>query len=243
MFKFLDKNIQLEETSHTYNHSKLPDTDFISVTRLLKPYFEPFKSIEIATELCANVPKYMDIKPEELVMQWNAARDHGSLVHHEIDSYIKEEINPTELKSKNGIKWLNKYRDEYDLDLLSEVIVYSADLCIAGTIDLLPYDKYYNSYEIIDWKTNKKINKSSFYGKTGIHPITLDLADCNFNHYALQLSLYRYLLEESYNLKISNQMIVHITDKKCRKIQTPYYKDHIIEIIKERRDGEITNSA
>ena len=37
----------------------------------------------------------------------------------------------------------------------SEVIVYSKELGIAGTIDLLVYNSETNMYHLVDWKTNK----------------------------------------------------------------------------------------
>jgi ATP-dependent exoDNAse (exonuclease V) beta subunit len=236
MFKVIDKNIRLDEESHIYSHSKYPKTDFTSVTSLLKPYFEPFNSMEIATDLCNNNYKYIGRKPEELIQEWNNSRDLGTEIHAQIEHYIRDNKKPTETKAKNAVKWLNKYGKSMDLQFLPEVIVYSTDLSVAGTIDLLSYDSFTDSYEIIDWKSNKKINKRSFGGKMGIDPITFDLEDCNYNHYALQLSLYRYLLEKYYDIVISNQKIVHLTEKRCNSIDTPYYKDHIIKIINNKQE-------
>jgi hypothetical protein len=67
----------------------------------------------------------------------------------------------------------------------------------------------------------------------GVHTITNDLMDCKFEKYSLQLSFYRYLLEEYYGLEIQNQLIAHITNENCIGYVTPYYKEHIIEIINE----------
>ena len=96
-----------------------------------------------------------------------------------------------------------------------------------GTIDLLMYDEKSDSYIIVDWKTSSKIATSAYRHKTGNHDITRNLEDCNFNHYSLQLSLYRYILENYYGLKVTNQMIVHITDTDCRGYITPYLSNHI----------------
>ena len=112
-------------------------------------------------------------------------------------------------------------------ELFSEKIIYSKELNLAGTIDLLMYDKKSDSYIIIDWKTSSKIETSAYRHKTGNHDITRNLEDCNFNHYSLQLSLYRYILENYYGLKVNNQMIVHITDTDCRGYMTPYLLNHI----------------
>ncbi|MBK8660973.1 MAG: hypothetical protein IPN18_03865 [Ignavibacteriales bacterium] len=59
-------------------------------------------------------------------------------------------------------------------------------------------------YDIYDWKTNKSIDEYGYGGKRGTRPPTYDLPDCNFYHYSLQLSLYKYLLENYHDVKIGN---------------------------------------
>ncbi len=46
----------------------------------------------------------------------------------------------------------------------------------------------------------------------------------NFSHYSLQLSLYRYILEEYYNLKIRNQVIAHLKDDGVDAHLAPYLR-------------------
>ena len=87
-------------------------------------------------------------------------------------------------------------------------------------------------YELLDWKTSKNINTRSFGGKVGINAITEDLLDCNFNHYSLQLSFYRYLLEEKYGIDISDQYIVQIKDDDCHSYVAPYLQSHVTAILK-----------
>ena len=105
------------------------------------------------------------------------------------------------------MNWLKNYQEKSDIQVLSEVILYSTELKIAGTIDILALDKTTGTYEIIDWKTSKRIDTTSFGNKMGTSSVTQDVPDCNFYHYALQLSLYRYLLEEFYGISIHNQII------------------------------------
>ena len=117
------------------------------------------------------------------------------------------------------------------MNFLSEVIIYSKELKIAGTIDILAKDNNTGEYIIIDWKTSKKINKVSYKYKTGTHEISKNIMDCNFSHYSLQLSLYRYILEEYYNLKIRNQVIAHLKDDGVDAHLAPYLKRDIINML------------
>ena len=65
-----------------------------------------------------------------------------------------------------------------------------------------------------------------------INAITEDLLDCNFNRYSLQLSFYRYLLEEKYGIDISDQYIVHIKYDDCHGYVAPYLQSHVTAILK-----------
>ena len=70
----------------------------------------------------------------------------------------------------------------------------------------------------------------------GTHSSTRHVMDCNFYHYSLQLSLYRYILEEFYGLKIRNQLIAHLKDDTVNAIITPYMRDEIVEMLKYREE-------
>ena len=118
-----------------------------------------------------------------------------------------------------------------NIEIFSEVILNSTDIKIAGTIDILAYDKVHDHYEIIDWKTGKKINIVSYRSKMGIHPTTANIMDCNHSHYAMQLSLYRYLLESYYGAKVHNQMIGHLMNDNCKSYITSYYHEQISSLV------------
>jgi len=228
-----DNKISLIEETHQYILETVPELNFQSVTTVVGSLFEPFDAIKIAKNLCDTHPKYKNMKPEQLIHEWQAASDHGSKVHKEIELSIKENREPSEPKAASALKWLDKYCMKSDIDILTEVIVYSAELEIAGTIDILAHDKAADVYEIIDWKTSKKIKTRSFNNKMGNHPVTSNIMDCNFNHYALQLSMYRYLLENYYGVKIRNQLIGHLKDNQCTGHITPYYSKQISDILSD----------
>jgi|TARA_B100000508_G_scaffold12371_1_gene8619 ATP-dependent exoDNAse (exonuclease V) beta subunit len=227
---FLDNKIELIKDTHTYRLLADPEIEFTSVTTLIHTLFEPFDEVAIADNLCATNPKYMGMEPNELISKWHAARDHGSKVHEEIELALKKGIAPSEPKAKIALQWLDNYAMKSNIEIFSEVILYSTDLKIAGTIDILAYDKVHDHYEIIDWKTSKKINIVSYGSKMGIHPTTANIMDCNHNHYAMQLSLYRYLLESYYGAKVHIQMIGHLKDDKCTSYITPYFYEQISSI-------------
>ena len=76
--------------------------------------------------------------------------------------------------------------------------------------------------DIYDYKTNKEIKATGYTNWEGItdkmlHPVA-NLDDCNLNHYALQLSLYMYMiLKHNPKLKPGKMIIEHIVFKEAGK--------------------------
>ena len=109
MRNIIDENITLEEPGHKYVLETDPSIEFQSVTELIGNYFEPFDKHAIAEKLVATNPKYMDTTAEALIAKWDAARDHGTKVHSEIELYLNKSIVPDEPKARDAIEWLKKY--------------------------------------------------------------------------------------------------------------------------------------
>jgi hypothetical protein len=136
-------------------------------------------------------------------------------------------------------------------------MVYLKSAGICGQSDLV--EVVNSKVNIIDYKTNKEIKTESFKNWEGIsdkmsHPIS-HLDDCNFNHYALQLSIYMYIiLKHNRKLKPGKIYIHHVlfeiegTDeygypitkyssngdpviKEVIQMEVPYLADEVISII------------
>ena len=229
-----DNDIHLFEDEHKYQLRSNPSITFNSVTELISKYFEPFNKDSVASKLINTHPKYFGMTKVELIKQWDERRDHGSKIHKEIEDFIKSGKVATEQKSLDAIDWLE--RNSLEKELQSEAIIFSRELKIAGSIDVLIHDKKNNSYVILDWKTSKSIPKTSFNGKMGIHPATRHLMDCKFIHYSMQLSFYRYILEMYYGLLISDQLIAHLDGNSCTIHRAHYHKNEIMKIISSEKN-------
>ena len=228
-------NIHLNEEDHVYT---LDDSniEFISVTTYISDFFEKFDQLKIAERLSRTSPKYSHLSAEEIISDWNGMRDYGTLVHKEIEDHINNTAPASDVKAKNGIQWLQNFLENKNCDVYVEKIIFSEELRLAGTMDVLIKLNDSDEYIIIDWKTNKKIDTRSFNNKMGTHPITSNIEDCKYNVYAFQLSLYRYILEEYYGLKIKQQIIAHLTDYGVESFLPPYYKGHMEAIANLRKE-------
>ena len=231
MKKIIDKNFVINKDKHEYRLLLQPGMTFTSVTTFVEQFFEGFNAVKVAKKLIRKYHRYKNRTVESLVEEWKSSAEYGTKVHQEIEKWILDGIEPNDIKAINGKKWLENYKLKSEIEIYPEVIIYSTELTIAGTIDIIAKDNNTGSYELIDWKTSKKIDKVSYGYKMGIHEVTKNILDCNFYHYALQLSLYRYILEQYYGISINNQLIVHLQDDKVNALVAPYMRDEIISML------------
>ena len=196
MNKINNNEIKLEVEKHEYKLVNQPDFVFTSVTTFINSFFEPFDEIKVSNHLVNNVPKYFGETPESLMEQWNVARQYGTDVHLEIENWIKEGVTPKDVKSIAATKWIGGYVSRPNIDTFSEVIVYSKELGIAGTVDVLMMNKNSNEYVLIDWKTSKRIDKTSFKGKKGIKKVKEVLKSCSGEEEIKVLDFVRFKVGE-----------------------------------------------
>jgi hypothetical protein len=228
MHTFDNSNISLDEEEYKYILSGKPNVKFISCTTLVSQFFREFDAYKIALKLTSFHTKYNHMDPEELVEEWNKARDDGTRAHKEIEEYLINGKKPGLKKSKTGVKWLKNNIGSAS-KVYPELIVYSEDLGIAGTVDLLIYNPATNCYDMFDWKTNKSIEMNSYGGQKGTKPATVHLPDCNFYHYSLQLSIYKYLLENYHNIKIGELTILNLQNTEV----IPYRCEYLISTVEK----------
>ena len=237
--KLIEKSklISLEEDTHTY-FLQNSNINFKSVTEFIHTFFKEFDENKIANKLTSSHPRYTGMTAKELIEKWNSNRDRGTKVHKEIEDYILKKYNNTyDMKSKQAIDFINKKCIKDSNVLLPELIIYSEKLKLAGTIDLVIYNKLTNQISLIDWKTNKKINKKAFReSDTGLRWPTKCLPDCNFTHYTLQLSLYKYILQNNYNIKVNGIFLMHLKDKTYELYKCNYKESIIINMLKEKNN-------
>ena len=234
MNKLFDNNISLDRDNHIYQLKTNPKLNFTSVTTFISNFFEPFDAEKIAEILTKSKnPKFYIYTKQELMDKWKKASDDGTIIHEELEKFIKSRTQPKEYKAKKGIRWLEEYLSNENIEfskdnIFSEVIIYSEKLKISGTIDVLIKNKE-DEYIILDWKTSETIHNKG--GKRGIKKATQDKTYSKKNIYELQLSLYRYILEKYYGITVNAQYLIHLQEERAEKIDTLYYKDKIKEML------------
>ena len=137
--------------------------------------------------------------------------------------------------SKQAINLYNDYKDMYDM-IQYEFIVWSKEFDIAGSIDGIMYNKLTQKCCILDFKSNKDLQFESKYHKKMKVPLH-KLDDVNGQHYYLQLSIYKYLIEKYTNIKVDELFIVYfnIDAENYEIIPITYLKEEVEEILENRR--------
>lgn len=102
----------------------------------------------------------------------------------------------------------NFYNDYKHLICVKNEIVLGDvdDTKICGMSDLLCYNSETDQLEILDFKTNKKMEKKSPYGDL-FYPFD-DMSEGEINEYTIQLNTYKYFVEKYTSLKIDKLRII-----------------------------------
>ena len=249
--KFNSDRIKLTEPGHRYF-----DTDgleYRSQSSFFKFFEETFdtEGQSLATARKQLKQLGVTITPELLLEEqqkvkdnWSGigthASDHGTRIHNALDQYQKFGDCPDYPELRTDCQRILKQFMGY-YKSFPEKVVYLEDLPfgqyagIAGTADRIMFRKNSSNptVDIIDYKTNirKGIQFKSDYGKYFLDPIN-HLENCNYNKYALQLSMYAYMLEATYGFKIGNLAILFIDkDMKDTRIPVPYMKWEIMQML------------
>lgn len=196
------KNLDFNEKEHKYTYN---NKIFTSVSNTIKKYYEPFDTNSVAS----SVAKKRNITREEVLKEWDYIRDTACNTGHKAhtfgENYKKGNI-PTTGYEEAIVSFWNDL-PSFIIPIFFELKMFSKDLNIAGTSDIILYNTLKNTLIIADYKTNKDLFKN-FKEKKLIGPFN-NLLDNNFNKYQIQLSLYQILLEQT-GFKVSSRKLIWI---------------------------------
>lgn len=223
----------------------------ISVTRLIEQYTNEFDSQEIAQKVANKENR--DI--QDVLAEWKYKNEFskakGSTSHEYAQSlwsgekWIFDSFDncPEYIDAINKIKKQaeNFYIDHKDIyELVSvEYIVGDKEADCASAIDMLLRNKITGELVLVDFKTNSYMTG---YNKTAYKkPMKVPLQNLNddaYNHYCIQLPIYKYWLEEKANLKVSDMFIVYFSEniENYKIIEVPYLKKEVERILRDRKE-------
>lgn len=230
----------------------------ISTTGLIGQYENHFDSETISQQ----VADKRGISQQEVLEEWRIENLHstikGSFIHEFAQSLwegkeyifdyskVPKEIDIDRLKSDinklipQAINFYNDYKDMYEL-IGCEIYLGDEDFDECGATDKILYNKYTGGIAIIDYKTNKEIKRESYKHKKMLIPLH-KFDDCNYVHYSIQLSGYKFKFEKNTKLKVDETFIVYFnTNADNYEIIEPLNMEKEVEEILENRRVKAMN--
>lgn len=206
-----------------HEYSSDDNISWTSVTSVISKLKQPFDADKIALKSSkSRKSKWYGLSPVEIKTIWKSestrATDLGTWYHNQreadicgLDTIEREGVSipifqPIE---SEGVKIApdQKLTD----GVYPEHMVYLKSAGICGQSDLVEIVN--NKVNITDYKTNKEIKTEGYTNWEGItqklsSPVA-HLDDCHLNHYALQLSMYMYIIIKHNPRLNPGKLIIH----------------------------------
>lgn len=235
-----DSMVVFDPASHGYF---VDGMEYRSVTTLVDDCFEKFDAPLWAAR------KATPSKPaEELLREWDEkgrlAREAGTRMHDRIERYYLG-IDDLEDDGDRSFALFLDFAGRHRLTpVRSEWRIFCEEALLAGTLDFLAIAPD-GSLELWDWKRSNKVCDpagrpvtDNRWHKTGFGPVS-HIPDTAFNHYALQLSIYRYILETKYDVHpVRAKLGVFHPANPCPwVVEVPYFENEVKSLLRNATAG------
>ena len=255
--EYLDKlkvfqDFKFFEEDHHYEYKG--ERIGISVTRLIEEYCNEFDSETIAERVANKENKTVQQVLDEWEYKNKFACEKGSTCHEYAQSLWSgeeweykpfdktKEYFMSVLKIRiQAMQFKKDYQDRLE-HLADEFVVGSIEYNIASAIDHLFINKLTGELVLVDYKTNSDIHKTEKYAKNMKVPLQ-HMKDFTINHYYIQLSIYKFLIEKYTGLKVSEMFIVWFSEniENYEIIEIPYLEKEVIKILENRREKNMNS--
>lgn len=245
-------DLEFDEELHRYYHNgqRLRGT----TGTIEKRYVPPFDPDGTILARCA---MKRGVKAEVIRKEWDAAKDLGAsrgthchgiaeniLLGRPYATRHPEAYAGHARSTIAAANWLLG-QDRWEV-VAVEIRMYWLPGMLAGTSDLVIWDRVDRILEIWDWKTSKSIDKTNDWGDRMLGCLS-HLPKCSGVEYGIQLGLYREMLarrlrELGYVFpdRIRSRVLwlrpEGVFDQESDLIQLPVYRDEVEEILEELRD-------
>jgi len=249
--------IKFIEDEHKYLIDNVPVS--CSITKILSNSKAPFDKQKWSLHTANKRGVDQQVILDEWEVSSKFSTQLGTLLHSYIENYwfnkikiydkqliIKKfgEESHTAIRSLLGsfIKSFHSlYKEHQHLTpIRSELIVgdiHNSKVC--GTMDLLAFNEETNSFEILDYKTNKKFTQRNLYGEKYTNPVISHLDVCDLNHYSLQQSLYKYIIQTYTDIEIKDCYLIWFDreSSSCEKILCKDYTNLCKDLLQHYSDN------
>ena len=187
--------VTFDPESHSYVDNE--NRAYVSGTALAASCFTPFDEDAAAAKVAADTGRLEFEIQAEWAKKRNDASAYGTKVHEYAEAIINGSTphKPTTEPERRAfaivdaaVKGLSA---AYEF-IASEQVIFDPLYRVAGMVDLIARNRRTGHLAILDWKTCESITTDSF-GKKALPPLE-HVPDSKYHHYAMQLSIYAWLL-------------------------------------------------
>lgn len=230
-----DGLIDFDPSLHVYT---VAGRQLESVTTVVESCFEKFDTDYWAKRKCPE-------DPESLKRQWEEkareARDAGTLMHDRIErTYLGLPLDDDAATDPTFSRFLGFKREFPLTPYRTEWRIFSERYGIAGTLDFLAVGCD-GRFVIYDWKRSTKVVDENGriqlgrYPKYALRPLSR-LPDTTYHHYALQVSIYRFILAEHYGIDVDSAYlgVFHGDLPRHYRVALPYLRNEVVALLESR---------
>jgi len=211
-----DEFIQFFEEGHKYIISFEPEVKYTSVTTWNHSHFAHFDANSIIDKLLSSKKmsdpsyKYYNKTREQILKDWDDNRDKaacaGTKMHYDIECYFNGlDVDNDSIEFAYFKRFVTDFPDLKPYR--TEWMVYYEELKLSGSIDMI-FENPDGTLQIYDWKRCQEISYENMTGESALTSCISHLPNTNFWHYSLQLNVYKRILEEKYDKKVTNLCLV-----------------------------------
>jgi hypothetical protein len=220
-----DNTVSFVEETHQYFDTN--GNELTSGTRVIGKVKAPFDRERVSKFCGKKLAKESGISEDEaqkqVLAEWDKKKDssivRGNWIHNNLEDYLKigkydEKLSSVVEQLQPIIKGVYRF--------YPEALLYSLKYMVAGQSDLVTQrQRGKNSvFDFYDYKTNESVGivfdsigrkkiPAKHYNRYMIGPFS-HIEDCNYYHYSLQLSLYAYMSELTWGIKIGRLAILYV---------------------------------
>lgn len=232
-----DADIKFYSQGHKYEIATDGRSRYTSVTTWVHMNFAKFDGPKVIESMMNGrnwVPghKYWGMSAAEITRLWKTsgieAAAAGTKLHAQIEAfmnndglggqYTHKQLSDAYANTNTNVGECAKEWDYFIKFVLetphmkpyrTEWMIFDTEYKIAGSIDMV-YENADGTLSIYDWKRAKDIQRASDWNKVSTNPLIADVPDTNYWHYALQLNVYRFILEKNYGKTVSKLCLVRL---------------------------------
>ena len=204
-----DDRIQFIADTHTYLVDGSSD-GILSVTTFIHHHFPSFDAVRIVREMnpIAKRRKYGSLTDTEIRKKWQEdgrqSAERGTRLHLAIERFYNGEADVATPEFALFLAFHETVKERLT-PFRTEWSIFDGEIDLAGQLDML-YQKEDGTYALYDWKCIKELKRENAYEKG--KGVCSDLDHCNFNHYSLQLHIYKKILETRYAINVTEMKLV-----------------------------------